>query len=497
MDSFIPNPLRWWILAVIVGGQFMFVVDAFIVNVAIPSIRADLDASGGAMEAVIAIYQIGFATLVITGGRLGDMCGRKRLFLTGLLGFTSASIGCGLATSPALLIAARLAQGAAAALMSPQVLATIHTLFPDAARSRAFAVFGITLGLGGATGFLLGGWLIHVNIGGLGWRNVFFVNGPAELILIVAALALMPQDSGRGTGSLDRRGAVVLFLGLLCLIGPILAARDLDYAWWLWVLEAGGAVVLLAFVRLERSIADAGGTPLIDLDLLTDTNFLTGIAATGCFFLANMSVYLVVTLYLQSGLGWSALQAGSSVLPLALAFVIASRHGASRTAARGHRALIDGCLIQVAGLVAVALAALGGASPTLLIVALTLFGYGQGLVMAPLFGAVLTAVRHANAGSGAGTLTTVQQIANGSGVALIGGVYFAVQPMAGPTGALIASLADAVLALLATALLLRRLSRQSPPVSSPRRPKETAPCQPLPLKTAAQSPSSASTVPNA
>lgn len=133
------------------------------------------------------------ATLVITGGRLGDMLGRKRLFLIGLLGFTVASIDCGLATSPAMLIAARLALGAAAALMSPQVLATIHRLFPDAARSRAFAVFGIALGLGGASGFLLGGWVIQLDIAGLGWRSVFFVNGPTGLALAAAAVMLMPK----------------------------------------------------------------------------------------------------------------------------------------------------------------------------------------------------------------------------------------------------------------------------------------------------------------
>ena len=327
-----PHRLRWWILAVVIGGQFMFVVDAFIVNVAIPSIQRDLSASGGAMEAVIAIYQIGFATLVITGGRLGDIYGRKRLFLIGLVGFTAASIDCGLASSPLTLIAARLLQGAAAALMSPQVLATIHTLFPDAARARAFAAFGITLGLGGASGFLLGGWLIQLDIAGWGWRSVFFVNGPVGLGLAAAAMLLMPADTKQPIGRLDVTGATVLFAGLLCLICPVLAARDFHYAWWLWVIELFGAVVLVGFLRLERRVLQAGGAPLIDLDLLDDKVFVLGIAATACFFTANISVYLVVTLFLQGGLGWSALQAGSSVLPLALAFVLASRHGARRVA---------------------------------------------------------------------------------------------------------------------------------------------------------------------
>jgi MFS family permease len=250
MEPATPPRHRWWILAVVIGGQFMFVVDAFIVNVAIPSIRADLQASAGAMEAVIVIYQVAYATLVITGGRLGDMHGRKRLFLIGLLAFTAASIDCGLAASPGMLIAARLAQGAAAALMSPQVLATIHTLFPDAARARAFAIFGIALGLGGATGLLLGGWLIQLDVAGLGWRSVFFVNGPVGVVLAVSAAVLMPADSTRKAGSLDGPGAAVLFVGLLCLVSPVLAARDLHYAWWLWGIEAFGAFTLVAFLRL-------------------------------------------------------------------------------------------------------------------------------------------------------------------------------------------------------------------------------------------------------
>lgn len=464
METPISQRRRWWILAVVVGGQFMFVVDAFVVNVAIPSIRADLRASDGAMEAVIAIYQLAYATLVITGGRLGDMWGRKRLFLIGLLGFTAASIYCGFASSAATLIAGRLLQGAAAALMSPQVLATIHTLFPDATRARAFAVFGISLGLGGATGVLLGGWLIQLDIAGLGWRSVFFVNGPVGMALAVAAAVLMPADSGRGNGDLDLSGAAVLFVGLLCLVGPVLAARDLHYAWWLWTIEAFGAATLVAFLRLERRIEQAGRMPLIDLDLLDDKRFVLGLAATACFFIANISVYLVVTLFLQSGLGWSALDAGSSVLPLTLAFVVASRHGARRAAAVGARALIDGCLLEATGLLAVAMVAAGGAPTIPLILALAVFGYGQGLVMAPLFGAVLTAVRHAHAGSGAGLLTTVQQVANAAGVALIGGLYFAVQPMAGDSGALLVSLLDAVIALLVSAVLLARMSRIGRPV---------------------------------
>jgi MFS family permease len=183
-----PDSHRWWVLAVVVAAQFMFVVDAFIVNVAIPSIRTDLHATTAEVEAVIAIYQIAFATMVITGGRLGDIYGRKPMFIAGVVTFTLTSLWCGLATSGIELILARLAQGATAALMVPQVLATIHTLFPDAARARAVGIFGIALGLGGAAGFILGGWLVTLNIEGLGWRTVFFVNLPVGAAIVTAAL---------------------------------------------------------------------------------------------------------------------------------------------------------------------------------------------------------------------------------------------------------------------------------------------------------------------
>ncbi|HEX3996468.1 MAG TPA: MFS transporter, partial [Acetobacteraceae bacterium] len=246
------DPRRYLCLTIVVAAQFMFVVDAFIVNVAIPSIRADLTMSEAGIEAVVALYQIAFATLVIIGGRLGDLRGRRNVFLIGLLGFTAASICCGLAGSGAELIAARLAQGGAAALMSPQVLATIHTLFPDEDRKRAFAVFGISLGLGGAAGVMLGGWLLALNLFALGWRLIFFVNGPIGVAIAFAALRLLPVMSGRHEQQLDLTGAMLLFLGLLGVVSPILCGRELHWAWWLGVIEAGGVTTMALFLAWER-----------------------------------------------------------------------------------------------------------------------------------------------------------------------------------------------------------------------------------------------------
>src|ERR1700675_3245174 len=209
---------RWWVLAIVVAAQFMFGVDAFIVNVAIPTIAVELHASPAQIESVIAIYLIAYATLVITGGRLGDIYGTRNVFLAGVLGFTMTSLWCGLAQSGAGLIAARLAQGATAALMVPQVLATLHLLFTDGSRARAFAIYGIVLGLAGAAGFTLGGVLVTSDLAGLGWRVVFFVNVPLGLIIMAAASMIMPSVPRRPGTRLDVAGAIVLFGGLVCLI---------------------------------------------------------------------------------------------------------------------------------------------------------------------------------------------------------------------------------------------------------------------------------------
>ena len=295
VSATVDSSRRWWVLAIVVAAQFMFGVDAFVVNVAIPTIAIELHASPAQIEAVIAIYLIAYATLVITGGRLGDIYGTRNVFLAGVLGFTLTSLWCGLAQTGPELILARLAQGATAALMVPQVLATLHLLFSDASRGRAFGIYGMVLGLAGAAGFLLGGVLVTSDLAGLGWRAVFFVNLPFGLIIMVAAWRIMPSVPRRAGTRLDVPGAIVLFTGLLCLIGPLLFGHDLHWAPWIWLVMAGGVAIVAAFLRLERAVASRGGMPLIDLALLSDAAFMRGLCATFLFFFANLSFYLVMT----------------------------------------------------------------------------------------------------------------------------------------------------------------------------------------------------------
>jgi MFS family permease len=449
---------RWWVLAIVVAAQFMFGVDAFIVNVAIPTIAVELHASSAQIESVIAIYLIAYATLVVTGGRLGDIYGTKKVFLAGVLGFTVTSLWCGLAQSGPELIVARLAQGATAALMVPQVLATLHLLFTDGSRARAFAIYGIVLGVAGAAGFLLGGVLVTFDLAGLGWRAVFFVNVPVGVIIMAAALKIMPSVPRRAGTRLDISGAIVLFAGLLCLIGPLLFGHDAHWAISVWLTIAAGVGIMALFLALERSVARRGGMPLIDLALLSDAAFMRGLYAAFCFFFANLSFYLVMTLFMQNGLQIPPLSAGLVFVPLVLAFVVASRHSAARARHRGTLVLIEGCALQIAGLAALALTVASVEAPTAILLApvLAIFGYGQGLLMAPLSSAVLATVKPVSAGAGAGMYGTTTQIANAAGVAAIGGAFFAIEAAVSAPAALFA------LSITASAAFLTWMRRAAP-----------------------------------
>jgi predicted MFS family arabinose efflux permease len=454
---------RWWVLAIVVSAQFMFGVDAFIVNVAIPTIAAELQASPAEVESVIAIYLIAYATLIVTGGRLGDIFGTKPVFLAGVFGFTLTSLWCALAQTGAELIAARLAQGATAALMVPQVLATLHLLFSDHQRNRAFAIYGVVLGLAGAAGFLLGGALVTLDIAGLGWRVVFLVNVPFGLAIIATAAAIMPSVTRRAGTRLDLPGAIALFTGLLCLIGPLLFGHDAHWAPWLWLVVALGVAIIAGFLRLERAVAKGGGMPLVDLDLLADKAFVRGLAAAFSFFFANLSFYLIMTIFMQKALGIPPLNAGMVFIPLTLTFVLASRYAGMRARHRGTLVLIEGCVIQIAGLATLALtiAVVDAPTPLLIALVLAIFGFGQGLVMAPLSSVVLSTVKPAAAGAGSGLYGTTAQIANAAGVAAIGAVYFAIDAQTSSRVAMFAALATFVISIAACVALLSWMRRAS------------------------------------
>ena len=281
------------------------------------------------------------------------------------------------------------------------------------------------------------------------------------LIIVAVAFRIMPQVARRADTRLDIPGAIVLFTGLLCLIGPLLFGHDVLWAPWVWLVMAAGVAIVAAFVRLERAVARRGGMPLIDLALLSDAAFMRGLGAAFFFFCANLSFYLVMTMFMQKALQIPPLQAGLVFVPLALTFVIASRLSSARARHRGTLVLIEGCAIQIAGLavLVLAVAMLKAQSPWLLALVLSVFGYGQGLVMAPLSSAVLSTVKPASAGSGSGVYGTTAQIANATGVAVIGAVFFAINAAHSAQYAMFASSALFALSIIAAVVFLSWMRR--------------------------------------
>jgi MFS family permease len=440
---------RWWVLATVCCAQFIFGVDALAVNVALPTIAGELHASLAQLQAVMALYFVGYATLVITGGRLGDIFGTRNVFFCGVLGFTLTSLWCGCARSGTELVLARTVQGAAAALMIPQVLATIHVLFNEHSRSRAFGVYGIVLGVAGAGGFLLGGSLVTADFAGFGWRAIFLLNVPVGIAIMVATLWLMPAHVRRPGTKLDIPGAVVLFLGLLCLVGPLPWGRELG---WLAGLCIGtGVLMLIGFVRFEFYLAARGGMPLVDIALFGNSGFMRGLCAVFFLFFANLSFYLVTSLYVQEVLHISPLATGLLFVPAALIFVFASQHGVARGKRSGITALIGGAAVQLAGLIALALVIGLYADPPLWLMACAFvpYAYGQGLVFAPMSSAVLASVPVTAAGAASGVYATVVQSANAAGLAAVGAIYLIAASSLSSPAALLAAYLGIAAAILA------------------------------------------------
>jgi predicted MFS family arabinose efflux permease len=293
---------------------------------------------------------------------------------------------------------------------------------------------------------------------------VFFVNVPLGIVIIGAAAGIMPTVPRRAGTRLDIPGAVVLFIGLLCLIGPLLFGHDINWAAPVWLAMAAGVAIIAGFVRLERAVASRGGMPLIDLALLSDPAFMRGLVAVFFFFFANLSFYLIMTMFMQRGLQIPPLQAGLVFVPLALTFVVASRHSGARARHRGTLVLIEGCAVQIVGLalLVAAVESIDAPSATTLALVLMVFGYGQGLVMAPLSSAVLATVKPASAGAGSGMYGTTAQIANAAGVAAIGAVFFAIEAAASARLALFAACALFTLSIIICAVFLSWMRRASP-----------------------------------
>lgn len=428
IEADLPNPRRWWTLCVVVLAQFMFVVDVFIVNVAIPAIQQDLHANAEQIQLVIAGYQLAYAVLLITGGRLGDIFGRKRLFLLGSGGFVLASALCGLASTPDLLIAARIFQGSAAALMVPQVLAVIQVSFPPQERNAAFGIFGFALGMGGIVGLILGGIFITGNLFGLGWRMIFLVNLPIGLVSFSGAVALLQESRSSATQRIDGIGVALISLALFLLTYPLVVGRDMGWPLWSILYLIGSLPAFYIFARYERYKSQKDGSPLVELALFGNGTFVLGLVITFIFYGGIVSLLFILTLYLQAGLHFSALVAGLTTAPMGLGFFLTSTAAVRIVPILGgKRVLAIGMTIMTVGLVVVCLCVNHVETPfqgISLAAALFIYGLGEGFVLPTLVNTVLSEIESRNAGSIAGVFTTMQQISGAIGVAIIGIIFF-------------------------------------------------------------------------
>jgi len=423
------DPRRWPALVVVLTASFLGVLDFFIVNVSIPAIKDGLQATNAAVELMIASYGLAYAVLLITGGRLGDILGRKRMFLIGVAGFTVASACCGLATTPAVLIASRVFQGMTAALLFPQGLSIIQVSFPAHERALAFGAMGMVSGAAMFSGNILGGLLVDANLLGLGWRPIFLVNVPIGVLALLAAWPLLRESRSPKASRLDLGGVALGSLGLFLLVYPLAEGRDAGWPLWAFVVcLALSALTLAAFLWYERRVSAAGGSPLVEIGLFRDRLFVDGLLTTLIFYGGLSAFFLSFTLFLQNGMGLTPRAAGFVFTPFAIGFGVSSTVCVRLARWLGSRLIQIGAVLMAAALTAVVvLAYVRGASLSCweMVPALLVYGMGQGCVIPTLLRAVLSGVHSHDAGSASGVLATVQQVSLAVGVAVIGSVYFA------------------------------------------------------------------------
>ncbi|GAA0954138.1 MFS transporter [Nonomuraea longicatena] len=408
------------VLSVILIADFMELLDGTIVSVAAPAIAAELGAGEAALQWLVAGYTLAVGAGLITGGRLGDQYGRRRMFLLGLAGFLVASIGCGLAPDSGTLIAMRVLQGLAGGLMIPQVFGVIRATFAPEARAKALGAYGAVLGVASVAGPLLGGLLVG---SGWGWRSIFWVNVPIAIIGLIVGAKYMPESRVDERQRLDVPGALMSAAAVLLLMLPLVQGRDWGWPWWAFALMVLAVPLGWVFMGRERRLVAQGEQPIFDPGLLRVRAFTGGLAASLLFFGALGSYFLLLSLYLQLGTGRTAMETGLVILPYALASIVTSGIGVQFA---NRAVIVSGSVLLAASQVILLLMIGDGGNPSYwaLAVPLTIGGLGLGLTAPSLINVVLAGVPSENAGAAGGVLTTVTQLGNAVGVAILGAVFF-------------------------------------------------------------------------
>ncbi len=455
-----PYRWRWLALATILGAEIMDLLDSTIVNLAATPIERDLGGGSGTVQWVVGAYTLAFAVGLVLGGRLGDRYGRRALFLLGAAGFTLASVVCATAVDPAVLIAARAAQGFLGALLIPQGFGLMRAVFPPAEFSKAMGSYGPVIGLTAVIGPLLGGALVDADLFGLGWRVIFLINVPIGLLTLIGALRFIPRVPGNPELRLDPLGVALLGVASLLLIYPLMEGTDLGWPWWTFVLLGGAVAGFALFVRHERR-SDA---PVIEPSLLRNRAFLGGIGVIMLAFAAMIGFTLVFNVFTQSVLGYTPLQAAFAGSAYALGMAVAAALGSAALLPRlGRRVLAIGFagMILGAGLQALTVHLAGlGAQPWVFLPAGFVFGVGSGFGLVPAFSVVLGGVSDREVGSASGMMNAFQQLGGTLGVAVSGTVFFHLLP-GGPIPALEVSAGVAAAFLVGALALVGTLPKQA------------------------------------
>jgi MFS family permease len=434
---------KWAPLAVVLSGTFVFVLDFFILNVALPDIQRGMHASAAAIEWLVSGYALTSATLLVTGGRLGDHYGRRRWFSIGLAIFVLASALCALAPDPGVLVAARVLQGAGAAVMAPNILAILGMTYTGPDRVRAISVYGMVMGLAAVSGQLVGGVLIDANVAGLGWRAIFWINVPIGLAALAVTPRLVresrseralpaqggqpPSNPPKGSGRLDLAGAALLAAALVAIVLPLVDGRQQGWPPWSWACLAAGPVLLAGFAAHLRRVRRGGGQPLLDPGIFAVPAFRAGLSVQVLFWCQQAASYLLLALFLQQGRGLSPLASGGVFAVLAAGYLATSFRAPGLTMRFGRRVIVTGAVAGAVGdlLLVLAVARWGVGGPlAAFFPGLFLLGAGQGLCITPLTTTVLSHADTRTAGSVSGALSTAQQIGNAIGVALSGVIFY-------------------------------------------------------------------------
>ncbi|MFI7665908.1 MFS transporter [Nocardia sp. NPDC049526] len=449
----------WAILAVILAADILDLLDSTITNIAAPTIARDLRGGPALIQWLGAGYALSLGVLLVVGGRLGDRFGKRRLFLIGLAGFTLASIACGLAVDPTTLICARLVQGAFGAMLIPQGFGILTSVFPREQLGKAFSVFGPALGLSGVCGPILAGFLVDADLFGLGWRAIFLINIGLGGLAFAAAYRLLPTEPGDRTVTIDALGAVLLAAAMLGTLFGLIDGSAHSWTASSFASMAAGAAAFALFARRQVTAV----APLIEPTLLRNRGFTSGLILGLVFFAAVSGLLYVLSLFMQNGLGYRPTEAALGLAPLAVGIIIASIAAHRLLAELGRNLILIGLLITLFGtglLLVLALTTGIGIAPWALAVAILVLGLGMGTCFGSIFVVTIGDIDPSETGSGSGSLSAVQQLANAIGAAAITTVYFHTVG-SGTAHALTASLVFVTAITLISLGLVRLLPRNA------------------------------------